>query len=281
MSTSRSNRRVIAQDTLGCLEKGSYTLPDGTIIDLAQAQQQAQQQTHLYTPTDSDALLNQLPAPTRSLSSQVEVTTESTLEAVYRLLGKGHHDVLALNFASAKNAGGGFLGGSQAQEESLARSTGLYPCLMEVPEYYQINRQTKSCFYTDHMIYSPQVPLLKDDKGTYRPTLQLASFITAPAVNTGVVQQRESARLPEVEQVMKRRIAKVLAIALEHGHAHLVLGAWGCGVFRNDPAQIAQYFHEVIETSFKQAFATIVFAIYAKDERFIRPFQHWFAPKSS
>lgn len=279
MSTSRSNRRIIAQDTLDCLKKGSYNLPNGNTIDIAAAQHQAQKQTQLYTPTASDTLLQQLPPS--SLSTQIEVTNESTLDAVYRLLAKGHEKVLALNFASAKNAGGGFLGGSQAQEESLARSTGLYPCLMEAPDYYEINRQTKSCFYTDHMIYSPQVPLLKDDNGAYRPTLQLASFITAPAVNTGVVQQRESARLPEVEQVMKRRIAKVLAIALEHGHAHLVLGAWGCGVFRNDPAQIAQYFHEVIETNFKQAFATIVFAIYAKDERFIRPFQHWFAPKSS
>jgi len=275
MSTSRSNRRVIAQDTLDCLKKGNYALSNGTTIAIAQAQQQAQTKTRLYTPADSDALLTQPHLQTTPRLTQIEVTQESTLAAIYRLLAVGKDKVLALNFASAKNAGGGFLGGSQAQEESLARSTGLYPCLLEAPDYYTSNRKTTSCFYTDHMIYSPQVPLLKDDDGHYRPTLQLASFITAPAVNTGVVQRQEPQRLAGVELAMKRRIAKVLAIALEQGHSHLVLGAWGCGVFRNDPAQIAQYFHEVIASDFKQAFETLVFAIYAKDERFIRPFQQW------
>lgn len=276
MSTSRSNRRVIAQDTLDCLKRGRYTLPDGTVIHLAKAQKKAQAQTQLYTPSDSDALLEQQVLQPRTTPTQYEVTNESTLDAIYRLLDAGHDDVLALNFASAKNAGGGFLGGSQAQEESLARSTGLYPCLLEAPDYYSINRQTKSCFYTDHMIYSPQVPLLKDDQGRYRPSLQTASFLTAPAVNTGVVRQREAERLPEVAAVMQRRIAKVLAIALEQGHAHLVLGAWGCGVFQNDPAEIARYFHQVLASDFKDVFETVVFAIYAKNERFIRPFQQWF-----
>lgn len=276
MSTSRSNRRVVAQDTLDCLDKGYYTLPNETVVDLEQAQTNAQTKTQLYTPAESDALLEQRDWQARATSTLITVTNESTLEAVYRLLAAGHNDVLALNFASAKNAGGGFLGGSQAQEESLARSTGLYPCLLEAPDYYAINRQTKSCFYTDHMIYSPQVPLLKDDAGRYQPTLQTASFVTAPAVNTGVVRQREAGRLPEVAVVMKRRIAKVLAIAWKHEHANLVLGAWGCGVFQNNPAEIAQYFHEVLETDFKDVFETVVFAIYAKQERFIKPFQQWF-----
>ena len=278
MSTSRSNRRVIAQDTLKALEVGHYTAPDGQHILFQPQQALAQAHTQSYTPDALDQLLANYRLQTRPQPTQFEVTPESTLTAIYRLLDAGLPKVLALNFASAKNPGGGFLGGSQAQEESLARSTGLYPCLLEAEDYYTTHRQTKSCFYTDYMIYSPAVPLLKDDAGQYRPTLQTASFITAPAVNTGVVKQREPQRLPEIKAVMKQRMAKVFALALTHGYRHLVLGAWGCGVFQNDPNDIAQYFYEVLEEDFKDAFETLVFAVYAKDTRFIRPFQERFQP---
>ncbi|MCP4113573.1 MAG: TIGR02452 family protein [Desulfobacteraceae bacterium] len=49
----------------------------------------------------------------------IEVTTESTLEAAHRLIKEYNcNHIACLNFASAKNPGGGFSSGSQAQEES-------------------------------------------------------------------------------------------------------------------------------------------------------------------
>lgn len=276
MSTSRSNRRVIAQDTLDTLKRGQYTNSEGQVIHLAKALKYAQNNTKLYSPEASAVLLEQYPLDNPAFETQYQVTPESTLDAVRRLVEEGKETVLALNFASAKNPGGGFLGGSQAQEESLARSTGLYPCLLEAEEYYTINRKTSSCFYTDYIIYSPQVPLLKDDAGNYLPTLQKAGFITAPAVNTGVVKRQESERVGDIPKAMKMRLAKVLAIAKENGHQQLVLGAWGCGVFQNDPKEVAQYFQEVLEGDFKGVFELVVFAIYAKDTRFIQPFQELF-----
>ena len=75
---------------------------------------------------------------------------------------------------------------------------------------------------------------------------------------------------------MKRRIIKVLAIALEHEHRHIVLGAWGCGVFQNDPNDVARWFKEVIEEQFKNEFLEIVFAVYSRNERFIRAFYEEF-----
>lgn len=276
MSTSRSNRRVIAQDTLDTLKRGQYTNSEGQVIHLAKALKYAQNNTKLYSPEASAVLLEQYPLDNPAFETQYQVTPESTLDAVRRLVEEGKETVLALNFASAKNPGGGFLGGSQAQEESLARSTGLYPCLLEAEEYYTINRKTSSCFYTDYIIYSPQVPLLKDDAGNYLPTLQKAGFITAPAVNTGVVKRQESERVGDIPKAMKTRLAKVLAIAKENGHQQLVLGAWGCGVFQNDPKEVAQYFQEVLEGDFKGVFELVVFAIYAKDTRFIQPFQELF-----
>jgi uncharacterized protein (TIGR02452 family) len=128
------------------------------------------------------------------------------------------------------------------------------------------------------MIYSPAVPIIKTDDGINVGRLLSAAIITAPAVNTGVVKHREPHRMNEIETVMKRRIAKVLAIALKHGHKTIVLGAWGCGVFQNDPDDIAQYFKEVIDRQFKHDFERIVFAVFSKNERFIKPFLELFQP---
>lgn len=269
---NREKRKYIAEDTLKILEQGYFQTPNGQTISIKTAQASAVENTLIYTPEMSDDLLanriNQpLPQPTI-----IEVNGETTLNATRQLIADGYQEVVCLNFASAKNPGGGFLGGSQAQEESIARSTGLYNCQMKAWDYYEINRNTKSCIYTDHMIYSPYVPILKNEAGTNLADLTLTSIITAPAVNFGVVKRREPNRIPEVEVIMKRRIAKVLAIALAHGHQAIVLGAWGCGVFQNDPQDIAPWFKEVIDTQFKDAFEKIVFAVYAKNERFIRPF---------
>jgi uncharacterized protein (TIGR02452 family) len=71
---------------------------------------------------------------------------------------EGVDDPVVLNFASARNVGGGFLNGARAQEEDLARSCGLFRCLETQPEYYEVNRRTASLLYTDHIIYSPRVP---------------------------------------------------------------------------------------------------------------------------
>mgnify|MGYP000342001044 CR=1 FL=1 len=211
----RNNRKNIATDTLQSLEQGYFNTPKGERIQIKEIQELAEQNTIAYTPAMTDELLQNRSIKISENPTIIEVTNETSLNATRRLINEGHTDVLCLNFASARNAGGGFLGGSQAQEESIARATGLYPCLMQAPDYYDTNRKVKSCFYTDYMIYSPKVPILKDEAGNYLEDLVMASFTTAPAVNTGVVKQREALRLEEIEAVMKRRIGKVLAIALE------------------------------------------------------------------
>lgn len=270
--SNRINRVLIAQDTLKILKQGYFISPSGQKIEIQAAQAAAEQDTIVYTPELSDNLLANRIAQPLANPTKIVVNGLTTMDATRLLLTEGYENVLCLNFASAKNAGGGFLTGSQAQEESIARSTGLYNCLLKAPNYYATNRKTKSCMYTDYMIYSPNVPMIKSETGHNLETLQLASVTTAPAVNFGVVRQREPHRIPEVAIIMKRRIAKVLAIALKHGHRAIVLGAWGCGVFQNDPKDIAPWFKEVIETQFKDEFEKIVFAVYARNDRFIRPF---------
>lgn len=269
---NREYRKKIASDTLRILEEGYFLNSAGEQIDIANAQSFTEENTITYTPDMTDSLIvNRIPALLDE-PANIEVNDLPTMDAVRKVIGEGHENVAYLNFASAKNPGGGFLRGSQAQEESIARVTGLYNSLMKAIEYYEVNRKTKSCFYTDYMIYSPNVPIIKDEEGNNMDTLLTASIITAPAVNIGVVKRRDPEKLNGVETVMKRRIEKVLAVALEHGHKVIVLGAWGCGVFSNDPNNMARYFNEVIEEKFRFEFKKIVFAVYSSSDRFIQPF---------
>ncbi len=268
---NREARKKIAEDTLKIMEDGFFMSPSGKRIDISEWQEKAESNTKIYTPKESDELILQhfekLSHPT-----EITVTRQTTLDATRQLFNEGHKDVLCLNFASARNPGGGFLGGSQAQEESIARSTGLYNCQLKAFDYYEINRKTKSCFYTDHMIYSPNVPIFKNEEGKNLEEFIHCGIITAPAINTGVVKRKEPKKIIDIEHVMERRIKKVLAISLENHHSTLVLGAWGCGVFQNEPTDIARIFREVLDMDFKNRFRKIVFAIYAKNDRFINPF---------
>lgn len=190
--------------------------------------------------------------------------------------------VLLLNFASAKNPGGGFLGGSRAQEESLARSSGLYPCIVPHAEMYDANRRCGSCLYTDYMIWSPDVPVFRDDEDQLLEEPYTVSMLTVPAVNDGAVRgsDRES-----IESTMWRRMLKLLAVTALHEHSDLVLGAWGCGVFKNDATKVAGWFHTALTDPayYRNVFRKVVFAVldWSDERRFIGPFEERFGPAPS
>ncbi len=251
----------IAKQTLEILDQGSYVGPSGTTIHLKKEVKAAVQGTKLYTP---DQLAQLLDAPaTGSGVPIIEVTDETTQRAARRLVqDEGVSDLVLLNFASARNAGGGFLKGAKAQEEDVTRCSGLYPCLLTQPTYYQVNRQTKSLLYTDHMIYSPAVPWFRVESRSLIDEPFLASVITAPAPNAGKVLRRNNTAHPEIEACLRRRAGMVLALAQAEGHRTLLLGAWGCGVFRNDSTMVADAFGTWLsDTRFAGAFDRVIFAI--------------------
>jgi uncharacterized protein (TIGR02452 family) len=130
------------------------------------------------------------------------------------------------------------------------------------------------------MIYSPHVPVFRDDDDQLLPTPYAVSIITAPAVNAGAVVDNYPQDVTRIDEVMQARIEKVLSLALIHEHRHLVLGAWGCGVFKNDIEKVAHWFYvQLCEHSiFAQAFETVVFAVLDRSdtEKFIRPFRACF-----
>lgn len=251
---TRHVRATQAEETLALLRSGQYDL------------EPMLSGTQLFTPADQAALLAALHARRGQFKTRFEVTAEDTISAICRLTAEG--EVAALNFASAKNAGGGFLGGAKAQEEDLCRSSGLYLSLTtpQAAPYYAENRACASALYTDHLIYSPHVPIFRAGDGELLEVPVHANFITAPAPNAGAVAQNSPARLPQVLPTLRQRAALVLGVAAQMGQTRLVLGAWGCGVFRNDPAQVAQVFDDLLTGEAAGAFEQVTFAIYDRSK---------------
>jgi uncharacterized protein (TIGR02452 family) len=145
---------------------------------------------------------------------------------------------------------------------------------------YDINRRFASSLYTDHMIFAPDVPVFRDDEDVLLEQPYRLSFVTAPAVNAGAVRTNEPQNVSKIEPVMRSRTEKVLSVAVVHQHDVLVLGAWGCGVFGNDPADVARWFAALLtgDGLFCSAFRMVTFAVLDRspDRAIIRAFERHF-----
>ncbi|MEV4763075.1 TIGR02452 family protein [Micromonospora chokoriensis] len=243
--------REIARQTVAIAESGRYRNGSGAEVVIGEAVRAAVAGTRHHLPDDVLAVRDAEPGV-----ATVEVTHESTLQAAHRL-GPG---AACLVFASAKNPGGGFLGGAKAQEESIARASALYPCLLAAPEFYAFHREQGDLRYSDRVIYSPLVPVFRDDRGNLLDQSYPTSFLTAAAPNLGAIVRNQPTHASDVPAVLARRARRVLEVAATHGHRTIVLGAWGCGVFRNDPATVAGAFADALQVV--DRFDHVVFAIH-------------------
>jgi uncharacterized protein (TIGR02452 family) len=203
--------------------------------------------------------------------TRVQVTNETTFGASRRLIERGLRP-LALNFANGIEPGGGFLSGARAQEEVLCRSSALYQTLVG-DLMYEEHRRRPLPDSTDWAIYSPDVPVFRLDDGTELQQPWLLDFITCAAPYAPAIGQ------PQAGDLLQRRIHRVLAIAQAYGQTALVLGAWGCGAFANNPHRTAMDFREALENEFSGAFSDIVFAItdWSPERKFLGPFRAVFA----
>ncbi|WP_107476282.1 TIGR02452 family protein, partial [Streptomyces sp. NRRL B-24085] len=171
--------RGIAQETEEIVAAGRYRAPDGREVSVAAEIEAARAGTRMYGPGPVE-----VPAFTVA-DTVVEVTGESSLEAARRLGGR----TAVLNFASARNPGGGYLNGAQAQEEALCRASALYTCQLRAREFYDHHRAHRDPFYTDRVIHSPAVPVFRDDRGRLLDSAYPVGFLTAAAPNAGVVRR--------------------------------------------------------------------------------------------
>lgn len=260
---NRQQRLDIAAETVRIVETGHYTAANGRRNDIAADVAACVAATQLFQPADLQSVqARMLAEPATATAIRIEVVNETTLEGVAALLAQGDAPLAALNFASARQPGGGFLSGAQAQEESLARSSALYASLQRAPQYYEQHRRSPSLLYTDAMILSPQCPVFRDDAGHLLPQAQRVSFISAAAPNAGAIADNRPDELPLIAATLQRRAAYVLALAAAQGYRRLVLGAWGCGVFRNDPQQVAGVFAQLLQgPAWRGRFAQVRFSV--------------------
>ncbi len=249
-------------------EAGQYTSASGRVVNIAEALKRAMDGTRSYPP--DRPLVESKPGQHATVT---RVENETTLAAARDLIARGFRPAV-LNFASATHPGGGFLNGARAQEEYLARSSGLYACI-KGNAMYAFHRARHDALYTHYAIYSPDVPVWRADDGRLLDEIYTVGVITCPAANVNALAPE---RRHEVGPAMWQRILKVLAIGIEHGHDAIVLGAWGCGAFGNDSNEIAALFQRALAENFKGAYRAVTFAIldWSPEQRFIVPFRSAF-----
>ena len=171
--------------------------------------------------------------------------------------------IAALNFASYKNPGGMFLDGSRAQEECLCHESFLYNVLKRQTDYYAWNRmRLNKALYKDRALYTPDVRFFKKGNVKTDPDGVLCDVITCAAPNKSAAQKYTGISEAENSAVLKDRIHFLLQVAALNKAEVLILGAYGCGVFGQDPKEVAAIFKDELEMfTFKEA----VFAIIKSD----------------
>lgn len=165
--------------------------------------------------------------------------------------------VIALNFANAVIAGGGYAIGGNAQEESLCRATLLYCTIRGETRFYRANWLSCSPFYTDGMILSERVPVIRNGSGELLDEPFAVDFVTCPAVNRRFTPPWLKSR---VNSVMERRIAKIVSLMQSRKPEVMILGAFGCGAFGNRRSEVLPIFEKAIN-KFTDGSAEIIFAI--------------------
>lgn len=197
-------------------------------------------------------------------STKVEVVSGTTFATAKGFCKFGR--VAALNFANPENPGGGVQNGAMAQEECLCRSSNLYPCLCDKSvfnEFYLYHRNLRSFFYSDRLIYTKGVTVFKDDSDVPQLMPENEWFqVDVITCSAPYIARRKYTNQAALKELFKSRIKNIFEAAVDNGAEVLVLGAFGCGAFKNPPEIVAKAFHEVIEeNAYHTKFKRIVFAI--------------------
>lgn len=202
--------------------------------------------------------------------AKVVVSKKRTLEASRAYSTK---EVCVHNFASATNPGGGVERGAVAQEECICRSSTLFFNLT-APEamegFYYPHRKVRRPLGSDDCIYTPNVMVFKTDVSfpEILPVEEWYSInvITCAAPNLRAYQGRISQK--ELMELHRKRMRRILDIAKERGNTVVILGAFGCGVFQNQPEVVAEAYASIME-EYRYDFEVIEFAVYCtpKDTR--------------
>ena len=258
----RNMRADVFKHTLFLVQQGHYYTENGQKINFPNSESLITN-TRFYTTPKTVYHL-----PSLKEETIVKVENLDCLLAAEKLLKEGYHPAV-LNMASRQNPGGGVQTGAGAQEENLFRRTNLFQSLFQFVPYAEKFGVRKSRFQypLDRNyggIYTPDATVFRGMEQMGYPLLEKPfqmSFIAVAGINRPTLASPEQI-VPELIKPVKNKMRTIFRIGLLHHHDSLVLGALGCGAFRNPPAHIARLFHEVMEEEeFKNKYKLLVFAI--------------------
>lgn len=264
------DRIEIFQDTLEWIRTDS---------DLSASVRKAKEKTKVFYEDDYPKFDS-----SRTKKQEVVVTDHRSFQAAMNL-AKENPDarIAVLNFANAFHAGGGVVTGARAQEECLCRCSTLYPLLYRktlrdsfYKHHYDLGTQKAS----DSMIYTEGVVICKTDEDYPRRmkkedwvtvdvmTVAAPDLRTSPNKHANLIGEAINMNSAELFGYHVKRAIHILTIAAAKKADILVLGAFGCGAFKNDPNVVAKAYQVAIEV-FPKVFEKIEFAVYCspKDQK--------------
>ena len=258
----RTMRAKVFQHTVAVVGEGYYVTESGKRIDFPDDGAMMKNTKFYSQPVTAEDI------PVLDVPTEVRVENIDCLYAAKQLLGGGYNPAV-LNMASRRNPGGGVYGGSGAQEENLFRRTNLFKSMFRFAPYagqYGLKKSLHQYPLDRNFggVYTPGAVVFKDSEQRRYALLEnyfTVSFIAVPGVNRPDLDEK-GRLVPECVEAVKNKIRTIFRIGLIHGHDSLVLGALGCGAFKNPPAHIAELFHEVMnEKEFKNKYRLLYFAI--------------------
>lgn len=258
----RSMRVEVFKHTTFLVQQGYYTNGKNQKIDLTDVQGMVLNTKFYHSPCSVHHI------PIINGETIVKVENIDCLLASEKLLKEGYYPAV-LNMASRRNPGGGVQTGAGAQEENLFRRSNLFQSLYQFAPFadkYGL-RSSKYQYPLDRNfggIYTPDATVFRGTEQDGYPLLDepyRMSFVSVAGINRPALESPERIA-PELTAPVKNKIRTIFRIVLLHGHDSLVLGALGCGAFRNPPSHIARLFHEVMEEpEFKNKYRLLFFAI--------------------
>lgn len=271
----RQDNINLLQDTLETIDRGGYMF-EGKWVSLKLTQEQ-REAAEVFLPKDVEAIsaCQDLPYVNVLERCKYSCVNEDSFKCALKrqreladtMGGNTTKRVLVLNLANPVHPGGGVRNGAQAQEEDLCRKSTLLLSLesQNALPYYKYNRSLHTYMGSDAIMIHPNVEVFKDElcRLIEVPVTVAVMTCAAPMLRNGM----EGLSQEEYEAMLYRRITGMLKVAAYRGYQYLVLGAFGCGAFRNDARVVSDIFCKALQDfdfcgmKDKDFFRTIDFAV--------------------
>ena len=217
-----------------------------------------------------------------NMGAEVEVLDEDILHRIKLVAGNGQK-VGVLNFASPTTPGGRFLEGINAQEQTICRNSFLYPELLKYRSSYYLENKRSShrYYYSAKMIFASHIKVLRDE--TEKRFLEGENYVDILSIAAPNVTAMKKAQLVIDQRKIRNDFAKKILQILRQfkaaGDRILILGAFGCGSFGNNPHMVAEIFSESLgRIEFNGCFEIVYFDILANSTN-LTAFKNIFANK--